>query len=119
MLREQEQRPSAADAARPRHRLARVRAGLESERRRAGLGLGVLLGTMLAFPGAVWALPALGVPAGFLALGLVVGAPVFPLLHRSLGTGRAALLAAITAVTATVVIAVLAFGACVATGCVG
>jgi hypothetical protein len=70
-------------------------------------------------PAALWALPALGVPAGFLALGLVVGTPVFPLLHRSLGTVRALLLAAITAVTATVVIAVLAFGACVATGCVG
>ena len=85
----------------------------------AGLGFGVLVGTMLAFPAALWALPALGAPAGFLALGLVVGAPVFPLLHRSLGTGRALLLAAITAVTATLVIAVLAFGACVATGCVG
>lgn len=96
-----------------------MRAGLESERRRAGLALGVLVGAMLAFPAALWLLPALGVLAGFLALGLVVGAPVFLLLYRSLGAVRALLLAAVTAVAATVFIGVLAFGACVATGCVG
>ena len=92
--------------------------GFESERRRAGLALGVLVGAMLAFPAALWVLPALGVPAGFLALGSVVGAPVFPLLQRSFGTVRALLLVAITAATATFVIAVLAFRACVTTGCV-
>ena len=74
---------------------------------------------MLAFPAALWLLPALGVPAGFIALGLVVGAPVYLLLHRSLGAVRALLLAALIAVAATVIIAVLAFGACVATGCIG
>ena len=96
-----------------------MRAALESERRRAGLALGVLIGVMLAFPAALWLLPALGVPAGFLALGLVVAAPVFLMLYRSLGAVRASLLAALTAVAATALIAVFAFGACVATGCVG
>jgi len=96
-----------------------VRASLESERRRAGFGLGVMAGTFLVFPAAIWILPALGVPAGFIALGLVVGTPVFLVLFRSLGSFRALLLAAVTAVAAAAIFAVLAFGACVATGCVG
>jgi hypothetical protein len=62
-----------------------MRADRESERRRAGFGLAVLVGVFLAFPAAAWVLPAFGVLAGFIVLGLVVAAPVFLLLFRSLG----------------------------------
>jgi len=96
-----------------------MRASLESDRRRAGFGLGVMAGTFLAFLSAIWVLPAVGVPVGFVVLGLVVGAPVFLILFRSLGAFRALLLAAATAVAAALIFAMLAIGACVVTGCVG
>lgn len=64
-------------------------------------------------------LPALGVPAGFFAIGLVVGACVFLVLVKSIGPWRALLLGLATAATAAVAFGVLAFGVCVATGCVG
>ena len=74
---------------------------------------------MLALLAAVWILPALSAPAGFVALGLVVGTPVFLLPYRSLGAIGALLLTAVTAAATTVLIAMLAFGTSVATGCVG
>ena len=78
-----------------------------------------MLGIFLAFLSAIWVLPALGVPAGFMVLDLVVGTPVFLILFRSLGAFRALLLAAVTAVAAAAIFAVVALGACVAAGCVG
>lgn len=96
-----------------------MRPRLESEQRRASLGLGVLVGVFLAFPAAALLLPALGVTGGCIALGPVVGAPVFLLLSGSIGTFRALLLVLLTAVAAATLFAVLALGARVATGCVG
>ena len=96
-----------------------MRASDEVERRRAGVGLGALTGTLLAFPAGMWTLPALGVPAGFLVLGIVVGAPVFLLMVQSLGVGRALTLSIATGAIAAGAFAVLAAAACLATGCVG
>lgn len=78
-----------------------------------------MAGILLAFLSAGWVLPAVGFPFGLIVLGLVVGAPVFLILRGSLGPFRALLLAAVTAVAAAVVFALVGFGACVATGCVG
>lgn len=96
-----------------------MQARLESQRRRAAYGLAVLVGILLAFLAGTWVFPALGVPGAFLALGTVVGAPVFLVLYRSLGAARALLLALLTAMGAAAIFALLAFGACAASGCVG
>jgi len=93
-----------------------MRASSETERCRAGFGLAVLAGVLLAFLVGMWIFPAVGAPAAFVALGLVAGAPVFLLLRRSLGAGRALLLALLTAASATVIFATLAFGAWLASG---
>lgn len=94
-------------------------ARIESDRRRATFGLAVLTGTLLAFPAGVWLVPVLGSPAGFIALGSVVGAPVFLVSFRRLGAIRALLLAVLTAGAAAAIFTLLVFGACVVTGCVG
>lgn len=64
-------------------------------------------------------MPALGFPEGFFAAGLVVGVCVFLVLAKALGTLPALLLAVATTAAAAVTFGVLAFGVCVATGCVG
>lgn len=90
----------------------------ESERRRARLGIGLLVGTILAFLAALWVLPALGSATGFV-LGPVLAMPVFLLLLPSLPARRALALAVLTASATMVVLGLLSFGVCVATGCVG
>lgn len=77
------------------------------------------MGSLLAVPAAGVLLAALGFPEGFVAAGIVLGVCVFLVLAKALGALRALLLAVATAAAAAVASGVLAFGVCVATGCVG
>jgi hypothetical protein len=96
-----------------------VRSSGDTERIREELAFGIFAGSLLAVPALGLLLPALGVRAGFLGAGLVVGVCVFLVLVTRIGPWRALLLAVLTTAPAAVVFGLVAFGICVATGCVG
>jgi hypothetical protein len=91
----------------------------EPERTRAALALGMFFGVLLAWVAAIPLLPALGSPLGFIVLGAIAGIPMFLMLVPRIGLMRALILTAATAVALGLGFFILAFGACVATNCIG
>ena len=91
----------------------------EPERTRAALAFGLFFGVLLAWVAAIPLLPALGSPVGFIALGAIACIPMFLMLVPRIGLMRALILTAATTAALGVGFFILAFGACVATSCIG
>jgi hypothetical protein len=96
-----------------------MRTRSESERTRAALGLGALIGIPVALLSSAVLLPTLGYPQALIPMAAVAGVPTLLLLRPRIGTGRAITLAVVVAIVAAVAFVVVGFAACAATGCVG
>ena len=90
-----------------------------SQRTRSIAAFGILVGILLAGAVATPLFPALGAPATFAALGVLVALPAALMLGPRIGWRRALLLAGAITLIAAISFTLIVAAACLMTGCIG